>query len=67
MNISSKDAIKRLQSEDNGEFYFRPSSRGINYVMLTWKFFEGNIVHIDIEESDKMPGAVIGSRLKISD
>lgn len=33
---------------------------------LTWKFFETNLVHIDIEEFDKAVGANIGSRLKIS-
>ena len=50
---------------DNGEFFFRPSSRGDNHLTLTWKFHETNIVHIDIEEFDKPIGAHIGSRLKV--
>lgn len=65
-NISSVVAVKNLQREDNGEFYFRPSSRGTNHLTLTWKFFETNLVHVDIEEFDKAVGANIGSRLKIS-
>jgi len=34
---------------------------------LTWKFYEKNIVHIDIRELDKAIGANIGSKLQISD
>lgn len=56
-----------LMREDIGEFYFRPSSKGDKNITLTWKFFEGNIVHIDIKELDKAPGANIGSKLQISD
>jgi len=66
-NISSVVAIQNLKKEDNGEFYFRPSSRGSDHLTLTWKFYENNIVHIDIVEYDKPVGASIGSRLKISD
>jgi transcription elongation factor SPT6 len=60
-------AISNLKREDNGEFYFRPSSKGTNHLTLTWKFYESNIVHIDIQEFDKAIGANIGSKLKISD
>lgn len=66
-NISSTQAIEYLKKEDNGEFYFRPSSRGTDHLTLTWKFYETNIVHIDIVEHDKAIGANIGSRLRISD
>jgi transcription elongation factor SPT6 len=60
MNISSTQAVKMLEKEDSGEFYFRPSSRGPNNLTLTWKFYESNIVHIDIQEHDKPTGANIG-------
>jgi len=66
-NISSTTAIENLKKEDNGEFYFRPSSRGTDHITMTWKFFETNIVHIDIQESEKAIGANIGSKLTISD
>ena len=52
-----------MQKEENGEYYFRPSSKGINNLSLTWKFYENNIVHIDIKEHDKVPGASIGKKL----
>ena len=34
---------------------------------LTWKFYHNNIVHIDIQESEKPTGASIGNKLHISD
>ena len=34
---------------------------------LTWKFFENNIVHIDIKETEKAIGANIGSKLWINE
>jgi hypothetical protein len=46
---------------------FRPSSKGENNITLTWKFYTGNIVHIDIQEHEKPVGASIGSKLTISD
>ena len=61
------NAIMNLNKEDNGEFYFRPSSKGNDHLTLTWKFFENNIVHIDIVEENKPIGANIGSVLRISD
>jgi len=59
--------VNSLKKEDNGEFYFRPSSRGTSNLTLTWKFYENNIVHIDIQEFEKAVGANIGQKLKISD
>ena len=56
-------ALQFLKKEDNGEFYFRPSSQGNDHLTLTWKFYEDNIVHIDIKELDKAIGANIGSKL----
>jgi transcription elongation factor SPT6 len=66
-NINYMTAINNLNKEDNGEFYFRPSSKGTDHLTLTWKFFENNIVHIDIIEENKPIGANIGSLLRISD
>lgn len=60
-------AVMNLNKEDNGEFYFRPSSKGTDHLTLTWKFFDNNIVHIDIIEENKPIGANIGPILKISD
>jgi transcription elongation factor SPT6 len=46
---------------------FRPSSKGNDNLTLTWKFYTNNIVHMDIEETDKPIGASIGNKLQISD
>jgi len=59
--------MELLRLADIGEFCFRPSSRGLNNLSCTWKFYENNIVHLDIVEHNKAPGAQIGSRLSISD
>jgi transcription elongation factor SPT6 len=49
-NVTSQKALQVLQDEgqENGEFIFRPSSKGINNITLTWKFFFNNYVHADI-------------------
>lgn len=67
-NISSVKAVDELQARDDfGDFIFRPSSKGPDNLTLTWKFYHNNIVHIDIQETDKPVGASIGNRLHISD
>jgi transcription elongation factor SPT6 len=66
-NIASRAAMELLRLADIGEFCFRPSSRGLDHLSCTWKFYENNIVHLDIVEHNKAPGAQIGSRLQISD
>lgn len=65
-NISSKKALADLEAAEVGDFVFRPSTRSVNHITLTWKFWKKCFVHIDIHEHDKMPGAAIGSRLVIS-
>lgn len=55
-----------LNDLEIGEFIFRPSSRGPDNITLSWKFYDNNIVHIDIVEHDKAPGATIGAKLQIS-
>jgi len=66
-NISSKQAETNLKNEDIGEFYFRPSYKGTDHLTLTWKFYDENIVHIDILETMKAIGANIGAQLKIGE
>lgn len=56
-----------LRKEDISNFYFRPSTRGNNYLTLSWKFYDNIFVHINIEEHNKPVGANIGQRLRISD
>jgi len=56
-----------LQDREIGDFIFRPSSKGPDNITLTWKFYTNNLVHIDIKEIDKPPGASIGNKLFIND
>lgn len=65
-NISSRRAALELNDAEVGDFLFRPSTRSENSITLTWKFWRKHLVHIDIIESEKSPGAAIGSKLLIS-
>ena len=65
-NISSRRAISELLLRENGDYFFRPSTRSQDVITLTWKFWKDQIVHIDIAERDKPEGATIGSTLIIS-
>jgi transcription elongation factor SPT6 len=64
-NINSHKAVELLKGLEYGEFVFRPSSKGPDNITLTWKFYNNNIVHIDIQEFEKAIGASIGSKLQI--
>jgi SH2 domain len=50
MNVNSSAAVEKLREAEIGDFIFRPSSRGPDNITLTWKFYTGNLVHIDIQE-----------------
>lgn len=65
-NIRYMDSIEFLKNKDIGEYVFRPSSRGVNNLNATWKFYNNTYVHLDISEEQKAPGANIGSLLRIS-
>lgn len=65
-NVSSRRAALELHESEVGDFIFRPSTRSENAITLTWKFWRKHLVHIDIQEMEKAPGAVIGSKLMIS-
>jgi hypothetical protein len=57
-----------LLQADAGDYIFRPSTRSEQNLTLTWKFWKRpkDLVHIDIQEMEKKPGAAIGSKLVIS-
>lgn len=65
-NISSRRAALELHDSETGDFLFRPSTRSESNITLTWKFWRKHLVHIDIVEAEKTPGAAIGSKLLIS-
>lgn len=65
-NFNYKQTIEYLKSKQNGDFLFRPSSKGSNMITLTWRVYENIYSNIQIIEEDKPQGASIGLKLRIS-
>ena len=66
-NITSQDAEKQLTNKDKGELIIRPSSRGVNYLTITWKFYDDLYVHINVKEEGKTNPQTLGKILSIGD
>ena len=64
-NVGCQGCIDYLRNRDIGDCLFRPSSRGLNNLTLTWKFYKQVYSHIDIVEEDKLPGTIISNKLRI--
>lgn len=64
-NIGLSMAQEYLSERLNGEFVFRPSSKGTDYINLTWKLFEDIIAHIPIKEGYKTTKDDISNKLSI--
>lgn len=44
----------------------RPSSKGTDYLNITWKFFDHVIAHLEIREDKKEANALIAKKLFLS-
>ncbi|CAN8238192.1 unnamed protein product [Cochlearia groenlandica] len=71
-NISTEQAIEYLSDKDFGESIVRPSSRGLNYLTLTLKIYDGVYAHKEIVEGGKENKDItslqcIGKTLKIGE
>jgi len=67
-NITRQEAEKKLAAADGGmEVLFRPSSRGLSHLSMTWKMADNPdiIVHYVIEERMKPNPYAIGKQLVI--
>mmetsp|Transcript_22708 Transcript_22708/g.37888 ORF Transcript_22708/g.37888 Transcript_22708/m.37888 type:complete len:2014 (+) Transcript_22708:62-6103(+) len=67
-NLDFKAAEDRLRAESKGagEILVRPSSRGTNYLTITWAFQENWYKHISVEEKGKRAGDLgLGSELHV--
>ena len=64
-NISYKTACEELQNKDIGDFIFRPSSRGLDHITCTWKFYDFVYAHLDIIEEGKPAANMIGKKFRI--
>ncbi len=64
-NFTYKSSIDFLRNKEIGSYIFRPSSKGSNFLTLSWKFYENTYSHIEIQEEDKLPSMQIGKKLRI--
>ncbi|CAG8588737.1 5951_t:CDS:10, partial [Dentiscutata heterogama] len=58
------EAQDYLRDKQPGSLVIRPSSKGHNYISITWKLYDNIYQHIDVIEEDKT-GAVIGRKLLV--
>ena len=68
MNISRDEALKKLKaSKGCGQLIFRPSSRGLNYLSMTWKMADNPDIFVNyvIQEKDKPNPYAVGQKLII--
>lgn len=64
-NIGLTMAQEYLSERLNGEFVFRPSSKGTDYINLTWKLYEDIMAHVPIKEGYKTSKDEISAKLTI--
>ncbi|KAJ6249222.1 transcription elongation factor spt6 [Anaeramoeba flamelloides] len=65
-NVSYEQTIEELNKREQGEFLFRPSSKGVDHLTLSWKFADGIILHYDILEKEKPNNFTIGRKLTLN-
>ncbi|XP_076154074.1 transcription elongation factor SPT6 [Alosa pseudoharengus] len=65
-NINFKQAEKMMESMDQGDMVFRPSSKGESHLTLTWKISDGIFQHVDVREEGKENAFSLGHKLWIN-
>ncbi|KAG5047637.1 hypothetical protein JHK86_017043 [Glycine max] len=67
-NITADQAKQFLADQEVGEYIFHPSSRGLSFLILSIKIFNGVYVHKDIVEGGKSQNLPeLGETLKIGE
>lgn len=64
-NIGYADAVKFMESKNQGEAIIRPSSKGEDHLTVTWKVTNNICQHIDIREEGKENAFSLGQTLWI--
>ncbi|XP_065344159.1 transcription elongation factor SPT6 [Cloeon dipterum] len=64
-NISFVEADKKMETMDQGDAIFRPSSKGAEHLTCTWKVTDTICQHIDVRESGKENAFSLGKTLWI--
>jgi hypothetical protein len=65
-NCSSAEAIEDLGTRDVGECIIRPSTQGVDHLTLSWRFTDEQVLHVDIQESQKSTPQALGKVLRIA-
>lgn len=58
-----KKIVKKIKKNDKKKFLFRPSSKGTDYLNITWKFYDHVISHLEIKEGAKDASSLISKKL----
>jgi transcription elongation factor SPT6 len=67
-NVDYKEAEKKLKAEGKGAgaIIVRPSSKGTDWLTVTWAFQDGIYKHIAVKENNKRPGDLgLGTELMV--
>ena len=64
-NITFREACTKLAEAEIGECLVRPSSKGTDFLTITWKFGEQAFVHLEVAEEDKPTLIGLGRRLLV--
>jgi len=67
VNETFQAAEQRLSNQERGEVVIRPSSKGLTFLNITWKFYDDIYVHITVREEDKPNPRSLGKTLYIED
>ena len=64
-NFTLEEVTKALEDAPVGETIFRPSTKGNDFLTMSYKGLKDDIVHVVIVEKDKPHEAALGRRLSI--
>jgi transcription elongation factor SPT6 len=64
-NFGLDETLQALKDAPIGEAIFRPSSKGLDFLTLSYKGLPDLIVHVAILEKDKPHAAALGRRLEV--
>jgi len=65
MNVSRAEAETLLMDRGVGDIIFRPSSKGVNFLTITWKVLDDVYFHEEIAEMQKPNPSTLGRVLRI--
>lgn len=65
-NFKAGQAEEYLANAPRGSAIVRPSSKGDDYLAVTWKVDEGVYQHVEVQELDKDPQQEIGRILRVT-